>query len=121
MSDAGQYRRRIQLLQPIDTPNGSGGFNRSYVVASGCSSVPAKITYPPPSKKGDEQYSQQQVRSSLFATIAIRYRPSLNIDASWRVGYGTRNFEIRTIFIPDEYSQEITMQVEELQAQGDKH
>lgn len=119
--EAGDLRKRIQLLQPIDTPNTSGGATRTYQVATGCSSVPARVVYPPPSKKGDEQYTQQQVRSSLFATWTIRYRPSLNISPAWRVGYGTRTFEIRTVLLVDEYKQEVTLQCEELQASGTQH
>lgn len=119
--EAGDLRRRIALYAPVDTPNGSGGFTRSWSLVSGCSSVPARITYPPPAKKGDEQFSQQQVRSSLFATITIRYRPSQNISANMRVVYGSRTFEIRTVLLVDEYKQEVTLQCEELQASGVMH
>lgn len=119
--EAGDLRRRIQLLQPVDTPNGSGGSTRTYTVVSGCTSVPARITYPPPSKKGDEVFTQGQVRSTVFTTITIRFRPSLNVNAAMRVGYGTRIFDIRTVLPVDEYRQEITLQVEEVQAVGSQH
>lgn len=119
--EAGDLRRRIQLKQPVDTPNGSGGSNRSYTVIPGCNSVPARVTYPTPSKKGDEQFMQGQIRSSVFATITIRFRPSLNIDASLVVGYGSRDFNIRTVLPVDEYRQEVTLQCEEIQAKGTLH
>lgn len=119
--EAGDLRRRVVIQQATDTPNGSGGFTRSWSTVSGCSSVPARITYAPPSKKGDEVVTQQQVRSSVFATITVRFRPSLNLNAAMRIVYGTRTFEVRTVVPVDEYRQEITLQCEELQAKGSQH
>ena len=122
MTDAGQYRRRIQIQALAETTNSSGGASVPvYQTVSGCTSVPAKFSYPPPAKKGDEVYTQQQKRSSVFVSISIRYRPSQNIDASMRVVYGTRTFDIRTVFVPDEYGQDIVMQCEEIQAKGTLH
>lgn len=118
---AGDLRKRIVILQPVDTPNTNGGAARTWVTVSGCSSVPAKITYPPPAKKGDEMYTQQQLHSAVFTTVTIRYRPSTNIDASMRIQYGTRLFEIRTVLPIDEARQEVTLQVEELQGKGTLH
>lgn len=120
--EAGDLRRRVQILAPVDVPNGSGGFNRTgYQVLPGCASVPARITYPPPSKKGDEVMTQQQVRSTVFATVTIRFRPSQNVSAAMRIGYGLRTFEIRTVLPVDEYRQEVTLQCEELQGSGTLH
>jgi SPP1 family predicted phage head-tail adaptor len=121
MSQSGDYRRRIAILQPQDQPNGNGGADRTWQTVRGCSSVPAKIVYPPPSKKGDEKYSEQQLHSEVFATMSIRYRPSQNIDASMRIGYGHRIFEILTPVTVDEALQEITMQCKELQGKGTMH
>src|SRR5260221_5960654 len=104
---AGDLRKRIALLQPVDTVNSSGGSTRTYQIIPGCNSVPAKIKYPPPSRKGDEVYTQQQVRSSVIATITMRYRPSLNINASLRIQFGTRIFEIRTVLPIDELEHEV--------------
>lgn len=119
--EAGDLRRRIQIQQAIDTPNGSGGYTRAWQVLSGCTSVPARITYPPPAKKGDEVITQEQTRSAVFATITIRFRPSQNISAAMRIAYGSRTFEIRTVLPVDEYRQEVTMQCEELQGAGTQH
>lgn len=119
--EAGDLRRRIAIQSYTDTPNGSGGFTRSWSTVSGLNSVPCRITYAPPAKKGDEVVTQQQVRSSVFATVTVRFRPSLNLSANMRVLYGTRTFEIRTVVPVDEYRQEITLQVEELQALGSQH
>ena len=118
---AGDLRKRIIIQQPVDTPNGKGGSVRTWVTVPGCGSVPARITYPPPSKKGDEQYTQQQLHSAVFTTITIRYRPSTNIDASMLIQYGSRLFEIRTVLPIDEAKQEVTLQVEELQGKGTLH
>lgn len=119
--EAGDLRRRITIQYPVDTLNSSGGGTRTWSTVSGCSSVPCRIVYPPPSKKGDEVVTQQQKRSSVFTTITMRFRPSTNIDASMRCLYGTRIFDIRTVLPVDEYKQEITLQVEEVQAHGTLH
>lgn len=118
---ASKYRQRIALYQPVDTPNTSGGNVRTWAVVSGCSSLPANFAYAPPAKKGDEVLSQQQVRSGVFATITLRYMPSINVNAAWRVIFGLRTFEIRSVFVADEYPQEITLQCEELQGYGSLH
>jgi SPP1 family predicted phage head-tail adaptor len=119
--DAGKLRNRITIQYPIDSPAPGGGGYRTWATVAGCGSVPAQIVYPPPSKKGDEVYTQQQKRASLFTTITIRYRPSTNIDASMRILYGTRIFEVRTPIPDDTYKQFITIQCEELQARGSLH
>jgi len=119
--DAGSLRERITIQYPVDTPNSSGGAIRKWVTLPGCESVPAAIVYPPPSKKGDEVFSQQQKRASIFTSITIRYRPSTNIDASMRALFGTRIFEFRTPIPDDKYKQFINIQAEELQGQGTLH
>lgn len=121
MTEAGSLRRRVSIQQPVDTLNTSGGASRSWQIVPGCSDVPAQIVYPLPSKKGDEVVTQQQKRSSSFTTVTIRYRPSQNISAAMRVVYGTRIFDIRTVIVPDEYPQWITLQCEEIQALGTLH
>jgi SPP1 family predicted phage head-tail adaptor len=119
--DAGQFRERICIQEPIDTINASAGSTRSWQTVTGCDSVPAMIVYPPPSKKGDEFFTQQQVRSSVFATITIRYRPGQNISAAMKVVYGIREFNIRTVIPDDQYKKTITLQCEELQGKGSLH
>ena len=118
---AGDLRRRITIQEPVDTRTSSGGASRTWTTVSGCNRVPAKIVYPPPAKKGDEVYTQDQLHSAVFSTITIRYRPSTNINASMRVLYGSKIAEIRTVFPVDENQQEITMQCEELQGAGTLH
>ena len=114
-----KYRQRITIQQPVDTLNTSGGSTRTYTNL--LVNEPANFTYAPPAKKGDEVFTQQQIRSSVFATVAMRYHPSTNISAAMRVVFGTRTFEIRTVLVPDEYPQEITLQLEELQGKGSLH
>lgn len=119
--DAGQFRKRIVIQQQVKTPNASGGASKAWQTVPGCSSVPVQITYPPPSKKGDEVYNQQQVRSGVYVSMTIRYRPSTNIDASMQVAYGTRTFNIRTVLPDDTNQQFITLQCEEVQGKGSLH
>lgn len=121
MTQSGDLRRRITIKQPIDTRTASGGSTRTWTTVSGCGSVAAKVTYPTPAKKGDEIYSQQQLHSAVFATFTLRFRPSTNIDPSMRIYYGSRIFEIRTIFQNDEARGWITIQAEELQGTGVLH
>jgi SPP1 family predicted phage head-tail adaptor len=114
-----QLNRRITIQARQDTPDGQLGVRIAW--ANVATNVAAKITYPPPSKKGDEVFTQGQVRSSIFATMTIRYRPSQNISAAMRVVYGTRVFNIRTVYVNDEARRYITMQCEELQSTGTSH
>lgn len=113
---AKRLKRRIRIEKPNNTPDGSGGKIKKWALV--VDRVPAEIIYPPPAKKGDESFTQQQVHSALFATITIRYRPSTNLSADMRIVFGSRLFEIRTIFPVDENKQTITIQCEELQAKG---
>ncbi len=116
-----RFKQRILIQQSLDTPNTSGGAVRTWQTVSGCSSVPAEIVYPTPSKKGDEQIAQQQKRSAVFVTITIRYRPSTNIDASMQVLFGTRIFDIRTVIPDDMDKKTIVLQCEEIQGKGSFH
>jgi head-tail adaptor len=118
---AAKYRQRITIMQPVDTRNTSAGYARTWANVSGLISIPAQFVYAPPAKKGDEVYQQQQVSSGVFATVTIRYYPSINVTAVMRVIFGIRTFEIRTVLVPDEYPQEITLQVEEIRGQGSLH
>lgn len=115
--NAGIFRKRIRIEKPAFSTNSSGGGGTptwSLVVDR----VPARFVYATPSKKGDEAFSQQQVQSFNFVEITIRYRPSLNIDSSMRIVFGTRSFNIRTVVPVDEAQHIITLQCEELQAKG---
>lgn len=118
---AGDMRRRIQIQEVIETANGNGGNVETWQVVPGCTSVPARFVYPPPAKKGDTDFVNQQRRTAEFVTITIRYRPSQNIDASMRIVYGTRTFVIRTVLPVDELQQQIDLQCEELQGKGSLH
>lgn len=116
---ASKLNRRVRIEAPTGTSSGSGGRKKSRSIVA--DHVPANISYPPASKKGDEIFTQQQLHSALFTTITIRYRPSLNIDASMFVIYGTREFNIRTVQLDDEARKYIILQCEELQATGVMH
>lgn len=114
---AGELKRRIRIEQPDTSgPDAKGGRKLKWSVV--VDRVPAKIVYAPPSKKGDESLAQQQVQSGVFATMTIRFMPSVNISSAMRVVYGTRIFNIRTAFQNDEDRRFITLQCEELQAKG---
>lgn len=116
---ASKLRRRVTIAERQDGLDSSGGLLINWQAIA--SNVPANIVYPPPSKKGDETFTYQQVHSSVFTTITIRYRPSLNISPAMRVWYGSRIFEIRTVLNDDEARKYIIMQCEEIQNTGDMH
>jgi head-tail adaptor len=119
-TQAGNLRKRIQILAPQDSKNNNGGVLRAWVLVPGCESVPCSISYPPP-KPGDEKESQQQLQASTFPLIKLRYRPGCNINAAMIVRYGSREFEIRNVSVDEERLQWVTLQCEELQAKGTLH
>jgi SPP1 family predicted phage head-tail adaptor len=121
MNSASFLNRRIRLVQPNDTSDGQLGKRAGWTTVPGCDSVPANIKYPPPAKKGDEEYKQGQLHSAVFATITMRHRPTTNISPAMRVIYGTRTFEIRTVLLVDEARRWVTLQCEERFAGGTQH
>jgi head-tail adaptor len=117
-----KFNKRIQIQAPNQTINADGGGGRdTYTTLPGCESVPAQFVYMPPAKKGDESFTLQQVQESIFVTINIRYRPSCNIAPQYQVVYGTRIFNIRSVYTDAEARRIIIMQCEELQAKGTLH
>ncbi len=120
MTTAADLRQRVTIKAPVDTKNSSGGSVRTYSTVV-LANEPVKIVYAPPSRKGNEVVTQQQVRAAVFATMTIRSHPSVNIDDTMIVIFGTRTFEIRAAITTDEYPQWLALQVEELQSKGTNH
>ncbi len=118
---SGELNKRIAIQQPIDTPDGQQGFTRVWQTVSGCSSVPASITYATVPRKGGETWMVGQIYAVTFVIVKIRYRPSLNINDKMRVVYGARIFDIRSVTVPKERQSVIMLHCEELQAQGSLH
>jgi SPP1 family predicted phage head-tail adaptor len=115
---ASKLNRRISMEEPTDTPDGQGGFTRTWTTVSGCQSVPAAFKEIVLPKAGDEKFIAQQVFASHWREIRIRYRPSTNITDQMRVRYGNKVFAIRAIDVPEEAQRVIVLLCEELQAQG---
>ena len=118
---SGELNKRIALQEPVDTPDGQRVFTRTYQTVSGCSSVPASITYATVPRRGNESWLAQQTYAITYAIIKIRYRPSMNINDKMRVVYGSRIFDIRSTTVPKERQAVIMLHCEELQATGSLH
>lgn len=118
---SGNMNRRIEIQEPIDTPDGQRGVTRTWETLPGCKRVPASMDYSPAPRKGDEAWVAHQVYPSSFVLFEIRYRPRVNISNIHRVVYGNRIFNIRSTSVPKERQTKIILQCEETQAKGSIH
>lgn len=118
------------VLSTADTTVGSGAFNKpitfqSLVVTTDAMGGKAKawtnyiktMAHIKP-WKGTEKIVGQQTYTSTISEFLIRYRPSQNIDASMRIVYRSRIYNIRNIIQPAEAHTTIQILAEEQQAQG---
>lgn len=99
-----RLRNRVALEQPADVADGAGGYTRSYTTIA---TVWAEIL----PMNGQEKLDAQKLQSSLMHRITIRYRTDVN--ATWRVRYGTRLFNIRAVMNNEERNGSLIMIAEE--------
>src|SRR5258708_3312975 len=113
---ASTLNRLVQIQQKSGgTDDGAGGkMNIVWQTLPGCGLVPARIQ----AMNGYEQFTAQQLYPGVNTRIALRWRRSQNIDASMRVVFGTRIFNIRSIRNIDESDSDLELRCEELQAKG---
>ena len=117
-----QLKRRITIVQANDSvPDGQGGTLRTWTTVPGCNSVPAKVEHAPVPKKGNVNYMFGQEYSNHFYEITIRFKPSVNINNTMQVLYGTKTLKIRDTTPDDEDFTFIKLQCEELLASGSTH
>jgi SPP1 family predicted phage head-tail adaptor len=118
------------VLSPADTTVGSGAFNRKITIQKLVATADAmgggvrnwadyiKTWAHIEPYKGVEKIIAQQTYASNISQFLIRYRPSQNIDASMRILYRSRIYNIRNIIQPSEAHTTIKILAEEQQAQG---
>jgi SPP1 family predicted phage head-tail adaptor len=112
---AGAFNRRITIQRPDDSATDSqGGATRAWV------DVVSTWAHIEP-WKGSEIFIAQQVYPNKIVRMLIRYRPSMNIDASMRIVYGSQLYNIRSVTVPAEARTTIEIVAEELQARGSTH
>ena len=70
---------------------------------------------------GSEKFIGGQVYPVGITTFTIRYRPSMNINSTMQVAFGTRRYNIRRVIVPNESQIVISLVCEELQTQGSLH
>lgn len=81
----GSLNRRVELQAPQRVPDQMGGFTTSYVTKSTVWACIQSLT-------GQESLLAMQLQSHITTRITIRYIK--NFDASWRIKYGQRIFNI---------------------------
>lgn len=85
---ASRLNRRITLQNPVETPDGNGGFTTSWVdVATIWAEVKAV--------GGREVFAQGQIQARQPCYFRVRYRE--DVTAAMRISYGGKLFNIRAL------------------------
>ena len=118
------------VLSAADTTVGSGAFNKPITVQKPVKTVDSMggsvNTWTAHIKtwahikpwRGTEKIIAHQTFASKISMFLIRYRPSQDIDASMRILYKSRIYNIRNIIVLAEAQTTIQILAEEQQAQG---
>ena len=93
MNSIGMMRYRVQLQSPSDTTDAGGGRSQSYTRVA---DIYANIV----PKSGKESFQRGKIQAETTHDIFIRYRS--DIDASYRIVYESRSFNIKSILNVDE-------------------
>jgi SPP1 family predicted phage head-tail adaptor len=115
-NNASLFNKRVTLQSKTSTPNGQGG-STSPVWSNVLTNIPAKISHKI-SRMGDEKFQQHQLYASHIIIVTIRYRTSINVTESMRLKYKTKEYNIRTVYVPDEAQKTIVIYAEEIQTKG---
>lgn len=118
------------VLSSADTTAGSGAFNKPIIIQKLVVTTDAMggkvktwtdyvrtMAHIEP-WKGFERIIAQQTHAMTLSKFLLRYRPSQNIDASMRILYRFRVYNIRNVRLPAEAQTTIEIFAEEQQAQG---
>ena|SRR5581483_9228470 len=108
---SGAFNRPITIQKRTDTRDSMGGAVRTW------SDYIKTMAHIEP-MKGTERPVGQQLYANNTSKFLIRYRPSQNIDASMRILYRTRIYNIRNIIQPAEAHTTLMIIAEEQQAKG---
>ncbi len=101
----GALRQRVTLEAPVDTPDGAGGFARSYAPVA---QVWARIA--PTSAR--EDFVEQRAEQSISHLVTIRWRD--DVASAMRFSFRGRKLLIRSVFDPDERRRFLICQCEEI-------
>lgn len=101
---AGNMRQRIRIEQPVHTPDGLGGYTRSWETVT---TVWAEIS----GGQGDERLVAGQLTSQATHRIRLRWRD--DITPVMRAVFGTRVFAIRAVAEHDGKRRSLELIVEE--------
>lgn len=99
-----RLRKRIEIEEPVQTPDGGGGFSTSW---QNFATVWAEIT----PLRGSENFENGKLENIGNFTITIRYLEGM--AEKMRVKSGTRIFNIRGIVDPDENKEILEIFAEE--------
>lgn len=88
---ASRLRQRITFQEPVETPDGAGGYTRSF---SDVATVWAEMLPYAPSL-GGERLQGRQLQEQVTHRVLIRYRA--DITTAMRIYYAGRYFNIRSV------------------------
>jgi SPP1 family predicted phage head-tail adaptor len=103
---AGKIRQRIEILQPNEVQDASGGTSLENYTVLAC--VWASIE----ALGGNEQLAAESFTSLVHHKIEIRYMDGIN--ASQQVKFNGRKFQIEAVMNPDERTKKLVLQVVEI-------
>lgn len=101
----GKLRHAIELQQEQRTPDGGGGFVRTWQTVARVRAAVEPLT-------GSERWRAEQVQANVSHRVTIRYRPGITTDM--RVKFGARVFLITAVIDPEERHRELQLLCTEL-------
>ena len=101
---AGELRHRLTLQQPVETVN---DFGETVISYSDVDTVWGAVD----PNAGKRYFEAMQANSEIQGAIRLRYRS--DIEATWRILYGTRVLQIISIINPKERDQELLVYYKE--------
>ena len=93
MNSIGKMRYQVKLQSPTSTTDAGGGRSQAWTTLG---TIWANIV----PKSGKERFKHDQIQDTTTHDVTIRYRP--DIDAKYRILYGSRTFSIKSILNVDE-------------------
>lgn len=99
-----RLKRRVVIEQPVDAADAQGGFTRSWQTLA---SVWAELL----PLSGREALTDERLNASATYRVVMRYRA--DVDASKRLKFGARIFNIRSVIVPEEAKRTLELLVEE--------
>lgn len=102
---AGRLRQRVRIQEPVDAQNGLGEMIRAW-------STVATVWAAVEPLRGREFFDAEQVQAEISHRVRLRYRPG--VDATMRVLFGSRVFQIQSVIDVDERRRELQLMCREM-------